>query len=289
MADRLALQREALRSALQLRRSLSIPRHEPVNVYDVADARGVEIQFADLPSLEGMFYRGPDPKIILPCLRHRPRGRVTFSCGHELGHFELGHGTRVDEYLKNGQRTKPKTDEEIAADTFASSLLMPRPAVLDRFTCRGWDLEAATPLQLFAVAGELDVGYTTLIKHLHHGLQLVDHSWLREREQTTPKTLRHFITEEPTTKRVVLVDAHWPNTPIDLEVGDSLAATAASEFAQPDWAHDKGVHGDWRVLSPRRPGTYEIEIAGGKRLVRVARAGYCGFFRYRHLEDAEHE
>jgi hypothetical protein len=287
VTDRLALQREALRTALQLRRSLSIPRHGPVNVYDVAVAHGVEIQFVDLRSLEGMFYRGPDPKIILPCLRHRPRGRVTFSCAHELGHFELGHGTRVDKYLENGQRMKPKTDEEIAADTFATSLLMPRPAVLDRFACRGWDLESATPLQLFALAGELDVGYSTLIRHLCYGLELVDRNWLNERERTTPKALRRFITGDPTTKRVVLVDAHWPNVPIDLEVSDSLAATAIWEAPRGDWAHDKGVHGDWRLISPRRPGIYQFDIGGASRLVRVARTGYCGRFRYRHLEDAE--
>ena len=285
MTDRLSLQREALRSALQLRRSLSIPRHEPVNVYDAADAHGVEIQFVDRPSLEGMFFRAPDPKIILPCLRHRPRGRVTFSCAHELGHFELGHGTQVDEYLEGEPRAK--TDEEIAADTFASSLLMPRPAVIDRFACRGWDSESATPLQLFVIAGELDVGYTTLIKHLCYGLQLVDRNWLSERERTTPKSLRQFITADPTTKRVVLIDGHWPNVPIDLEVGDSFAVPMDIRLSRTDWDDEKGIHKNWHVFSPRQPGIYEVDVADAHRIMRVARAGFCGFFRYRYLEEAE--
>ena len=286
MTDRLALQREAVRTALQLRRSLSIPRHDPLNVYDVAVAQGVEIRFVDLKSLEGMFYRGPDPKIILPCLRHRPRGRVTFSCAHELGHFKLGHGTRVDEYLENGEQKKPKTDEEIAADTFATSLLMPRPAVLDRFSRREWILESATPLQLFRWPASWMLVTRHSLAHLCYGLQLVDRSWLRERERATPKDLRRFITDDPTSKRVVLVDAHWSNVPIDLEVGDSLAATA-KWGPRADWLQDKGVHGNWRVISPRQPGIYQIEIEGRNRVVRVARSGYCGLFRFRHLEDTE--
>ena len=61
VVDRIGVLREAMRSALQLRRSLSIPREQPINVYDVATSIGVEVTFADLPSLEGMFYRGPDP------------------------------------------------------------------------------------------------------------------------------------------------------------------------------------------------------------------------------------
>jgi hypothetical protein len=66
VTSRVALGREAMRSALQLRRSLSIAREDPVNVYDVASAIGVELRFVDRPSLEGMFLRDPHPVILLP-------------------------------------------------------------------------------------------------------------------------------------------------------------------------------------------------------------------------------
>jgi hypothetical protein len=287
VTDRLSLQREALRTALQLRRSLSIPRHDPINVYDVAEALGVEIQFVDLPSLEGMFYRGPDPKIILPCLRHRPRGRVTFTCGHELGHFELGHGTRVDEYVENARAQGIQPDDELAANTFAASLLMPRPAVLERFRCRDWDLESASPLQLFTVAGELDVGYFTLVRHVCYGLEIVDRDWLADRERTAPKALRALITGEPNSKRVVICDQHWPAVPIDLEVGDYLAVAEASDVAPPDWAHNRGINKGWRLFVMHRPGIYAIILGQTNRLVRVARSGYCGLLRYRFWEEVE--
>jgi hypothetical protein len=151
-------------------------------VFDVASSIGVEVQFLDLPSLEGMFYRGPDPKIILPSLKHRPRGRVVFSCAHEVGHFDLGHGTRVDKYVeKDDARRRELSLEELGADTFASTLLMPRPAVLARFSCRGWTIDAASAVDLYRVAVELDVGYGTLCKHLRHGLELVNDAWLYSR------------------------------------------------------------------------------------------------------------
>jgi hypothetical protein len=274
---------------LQLRRALSIPREYPINVYDVAESIGVGIQFVDLPSLEGMFYRGPDPKIILPSLRHRPRGRVTFTCAHELGHFELGHGTRVDEYIEDTPQAQAKTDEEVAADTFSSSLLMPRPAVLDRFACREWELETATPLQILAVAGELDVGYTTLIKHLCYGLQLVDRGWLTERERVTPKALQASIAGKLDSKRVVLVDEHWPQVPIDLEVGECIALPAALDAPGGEWAEDKGLNGNWRLIGVRRPGMFEVGVDGITRVVRLARQGYCGLFKYRYLEDVDGE
>ena len=75
MTNQIAIGREAMRSALQLRRSLSIAREEAVNVYDLATSIGVDVMFLDRPSLEGMFVRDPDPLVLVPSRRHRPRGR----------------------------------------------------------------------------------------------------------------------------------------------------------------------------------------------------------------------
>lgn len=287
MIDRIAVLREAMRSALQLRRSLSIPREQPVNVYDVATSIGVEVTFADLPSLEGMFYRGPDPKVFLPSLIHRSRGRVSFSCAHELGHFQLGHGTQVDEYLDDKAGSRQKSDEEAAADTFAAHLIMPRPAVLERFRCRGWMLELATPQQLFTVAGELDVGYTTLLKHLCYTLELVDSSWMQDRQRTTPKSIRQDVTGCSDCRRVVFVDEHWPATPLDLEVGDYVASQSNAGTSDQSRLDDVGKRGRWQLRCARAPGHTELVIGASTHNVRIARSGYCGLLQYRHLEDCE--
>lgn len=287
MSDTIAIRREAARSALQLRRSLSVPRESPVNIFDLASAVGVEVHFMDLPSLEGMFYRGPDPKIILPSLKHRSRGRVSYSCAHELGHFRLGHGTRVDEYVAEMETNLPRTDQEIAADTFAATLLMPRPAVLSRFECRGWQVSSATPVQIFHVAVELDVGYTTLIKHLRYGLELIDDSWMKDRAKTKPKALRESITGQADARRVIVADRHWPMTPLDFEVGDYLAWSSTTNVLLPSHFRQCAKNGEWMLAQAQRPGQAKVELGSDSFPIRIARFGFCGMLRYRHDEDPE--
>ena len=289
MNNRINLQREAARSALQLRRSRSIPREHPVNVYDLAAATGVQVQFLDLPSLEGMFYRGPDPKIFLPSLNHRSRGRVSFTCAHELGHFQLGHGTRVDEYLDSPEVSEPKSDDEIAADTFASTLLMPRPAVLKRFECRGISLESASPADLFIASCELDVGYSTLLNHLRFGLQLVDDEWLVGRKNVAPKFIRENLAGVSDVRRVVVVDEHWAPVPIDLEVGDYVVVPEGAQLKPEQFLDSVGVRGAYRSLKAVRPGQCTIRIGDSAPIVRIARAGFIGLFQYRFFEEVESE
>lgn len=290
MNDRVAIQREAARRSLQLRRSLSIPREHPVNVFDIASTIGVEVQFLDLPSLEGMFYRGPDPRIILPSFAHRPRGRVAFSCAHEMGHFDLGHGTRVDKYAADDAVDRREISlEELAADTFASTFLMPRPAVLDRFLCRHWVLQEATALQLYQVAVELDVGYGTLCNHLRYGLGLVEDDWLKERAKFAPKALRRAIAPRWECNRLLLLDEHWPALPVDLEVGDCLAISVGLTTETTTSLRDEGEHDGWRIYCAIASGESHAVIDGRPLKVRIARAGYCGLLKYRYLAQGDED
>src|SRR3954447_13733612 len=114
---------------MQLRRNLAIPREVPVNAFDIAQMSGLDVRFLDAPSLEGMFVRDPGLRVLLPSLKHRPRPRVLFSCAHEIGHHQLGHGTKADEYLADGQ-SHAFSAEEFLANSFAAHLLMPRAAIL---------------------------------------------------------------------------------------------------------------------------------------------------------------
>ncbi|HVC98695.1 MAG TPA: ImmA/IrrE family metallo-endopeptidase [Pirellulales bacterium] len=290
MNDRIGTQREAVRRGLQLRRSLSIPREHPVNVFDVASSIGVEVQFLDLPSLEGMFYRGPDPKVILPSLKHRPRGRVAFSCAHELGHFDLGHGTQVDKYVGEDDDRRPGPSlEELAADTFASTFLMPRPAVLARFSCRGWMVDAVSALDLYRVAAELDVGYGTLCKHLRYGLQLVNDTWMKSRAKFAPKALRAAIAPRSECPRLVVLDEHWPKLPVELEVGDCLAVPTILRAKLPSSLRQEYEHDGRRILRAAVPGEMKAVVNDQLVTIRIARAGYCGMLKYRYLEEGEDE
>src|SRR5262245_42085569 len=235
-----------------------------------------------------MFYRGPDPKVILPSLKHRPRGRVAFSCAHELGHFDLGHGTRVDQYVgEEDDRPREFSLEELAADTFASTLLMPRAAVLSRFECRRWTVEGAAAADLYRVAAELDVGYGTLCKHLRYGLGLVNDAWMKSRGKFAPKALRAAIAPRSECARLVVLDQHWPNLPVDLEVADCLAVPALLRAELPSSLRQEDEHDGRCILRAAMPGEMKAAVDGRPVAIRIARAGYCGMLRYRYIEEGE--
>ncbi len=288
MTDRAALGREALRCALHLRRARAIPREAAVNVYDIAQASGATVRFADLKSTEGLFVKQPGPIIILPSLRHRPRGRVTYSCAHELGHFQLGHGTRVDEYVGDAG-AENRENEEFAADTFAATLLMPRTAILRRFEARGWNVESASPLQVFTIAGELDVGYSTLLGHMQFQLDMVTERWRGERSRVTPKELRAEIVGSQPPNRVVVIDEFWDDVPIDFEVGDVLAIRRELPIGDCAVLADFAENHTWRLLQAAKSGRSQLTVSGRQVSIRVARSGFCGDLRYRFLEEDNDE
>jgi hypothetical protein len=95
MARRRQLAKDALMKALRLRRKMGISLEAPVCVFDLANEMGIEVRFVDVPSLEGIYSKWPEPVIIVSSLR--PPGRQASTGGHELGHHEYGHGFCIDE------------------------------------------------------------------------------------------------------------------------------------------------------------------------------------------------
>src|SRR5947209_14102365 len=83
----------AMSAALQLRQSEGFGLWAPVCPYDLAEKLGIEVRFIDLPSMEGMYCKNPNPIILVSSLR--PAGRQGFNCAHELGHHVFKHGTHV--------------------------------------------------------------------------------------------------------------------------------------------------------------------------------------------------
>jgi len=160
---------QGLRAAFELRRSLSLKMAEPVQVLEIASQLGIDVRLMDCSSMEGMYLKDRRPRIFLPHSGHRPRGRILFSCAHELGHHQLGHGTSADMYLGDENDRSPIAPEEVAADTFASHLLMPRQAVASSFERRGIDVRDPPPLECYVVSQELGVGYSALVAQLSGG------------------------------------------------------------------------------------------------------------------------
>jgi hypothetical protein len=194
----------------------------------------------------------------------------------------------VDEYVGGeDDRRQEFSLEELGADTFASTLLMPRPAVLARFSCRGWTVEEASAVDLYRVATELDVGYRTLCNHLRYGLGLVDDAWMKGRVKITPKALRAAIAPRSECPRLVVLDQHWPKLPVDLEVGDCLAIPIALRARLPSPLGREDEHDGRLILRATAPGESAAVVNDQLITNRIARTGYCGMLRYRYLEEGE--
>ena len=123
MTERKRMVQGAFAAALKMRKNAGYRLDEAICVYDLAERLGIEVRFTDIPSMEGMLYCNPDPVIILSSLR--PMGRRSFTCAHELGHFNYGHGTVVDDLVGKSHKTSFDSKEFIA-DCFAGALLMPK-------------------------------------------------------------------------------------------------------------------------------------------------------------------
>jgi Zn-dependent peptidase ImmA (M78 family) len=289
MNDRHNLARQALRTALALRQSNKIEPNHPVSIYDIVDNMGVELRFMDVPSMEGMYYRNAaKPTIVVSSLR--PRGRRAFTCAHELGHHEFGHGTHVDELVSHPERMDRFTAEEYLANSFASYLLMPKAAVEWAFHKRGWTPSTATPAQIYTVAGWLDVGYESLIHQMSLTLKLLGAQTRDSLLRTPPKAIRATILGAQLDGELLIADKFWLHRTIDIEVGDFILLPSGVEVTG-SCVHVLRADEDSTLVSGTKPGR-DHAISGDSdwaAYIRVSRRGYVGRSIFRHLEESEDE
>ncbi|MBN9689741.1 MAG: ImmA/IrrE family metallo-endopeptidase [Verrucomicrobia bacterium] len=275
--------REALRGALELRRRLGIPRERPLNVLDAADRLGLRVQLADIATCEGMF--SADSKVIL--LNHRrPAGRRAFTCGHELGHWHFGHGASCD--MLEFDRPDQEKPEERLVNGFAGFFLMPKRAVEEALARRGWRPESLTPDQTYIVAGQMGVGYLTLILHLCWSLQMISRLQADELALRSPRSLREQLAGPDVGPNLIVADEAWDELPIDLEVGDY---TLLPKDAEPSGSQLQPIRGHRGMILFRaaRPGISNVRTSTWTRFVRVSRREFTGWAKYRHFQDPDDE
>jgi len=287
MTRRQNLAKDALMRASRLRRAAGIGPNAPVCMVDLATAEGVEVRFLDVPSLEGMYSREPEPVIIISSLR--PAGRQAFTCGHELGHHVYGHGLRVDELIEAGG-TVSEADEEFQVQCFSGFLLMPKAAVVRGFERRGWDVQHPRPEQVFVVAGWLGVGYETLITHMHLVLRIVSEAESRRLRRTAPKSIKAALLGEETTADVVVADELWEGRAVDLQVGDEVLAAPGVvwESGVLEESSNEGRATRLRAVKPGQGRLIHVE-SGWSSFVRVTRRGYVGRAVFRFQEEVPDE
>ena len=278
------------RGAVEVRYGLDLADEDPVCVYELAADLGVNVRFQGGNSFGGM-YDNQSKTVLVPA-RHPP-GRQAFTCAHELGHWYFGHGSRIDEVEEEGSRLADRDlPEERLVNAFAAHLLMPLRAVKAAFRRRGWDPARSTPLQVYTVASQLGIGYSTLVYHLRSALCLIGSPHAEALLKTSPKKLRAELlgSDLPTTAHLVIADALWSRVAVDLRVGDVAILPAGVSLAGKSAALC-GETGQGALVTALRPGLTQAQTpgAGWSAFLRVSRHGYVGLSKYRFLEEPDNE
>ncbi len=280
------LPRKALSAALRVRASVGLQPWEAVCVYDLAQTLGIEVRFVNVPSLEGMYWKKSEPVILLPS--DRPAGRQNFDCAHEVGHHIFDHGTRIDEVFAGSSTQRYKDPEEFLADCFAGFLLMPKTAVCRAFAIRGSSPATSTPMDVYAVAAWLGVGYSTLIHHMHRSLNLIATTRAAELMKVPPKRVKCAVLGRHWAGNLLIVDRQWTGRPIDVQVGDLVLTGFDIEWERKLLA-PAGEVSSGTLLTAVRPGIGRLvaKDASWSAFVRVSRLNYVGRSLFRHLEEVE--
>lgn len=278
--------RQALRGALEVRKRAFASQSEPICVYDTAEKLGLEVIFRPENSLGGI-YSKTSQVILIPT--HRPPGRQAFTCAHEIGHWYYGHGTGVDE-INDLEQYSEKKPEERLVDIFASYLLMPPWAINEAYARRGWNPSNCTPIQAYTVAGQLGVGYQTLVQHLRYSLRLISSNHAQQLLKTTPKKLRCSLLGSDAARHLLIVDRSWTKVAIDLQV-DELAILPTNVRLEGGSANAIGRHTLGLIIEGCAPGITRVESndRSWAAYIRVSRKDFTGRSIYRHLEDPDND
>jgi hypothetical protein len=275
-------------TALRMRQRAGYALWDPLCVYDLAERLDVEVRFADIPSMEGVYLNEPNPTVIISSLR--PPGRQAFTCAHELGHHAFGHGTQYDELVEQRSVARRVDPNEFQADCFAGTLLMPKLAINRGFSLRGWDPAVCPPASFYVVATWLGVGYTTLIHHMGKALGMLSKNRAEELLRYNVMALRSTLVGRECREHLVVVDPCWCGRAVDVQVTDLICLPLA--------VHIEGtcievleMKGGRSLAHAARPGIGRIVASDSdwSTYVRVRRKNYVGRGKYRFEEQIDDE
>jgi hypothetical protein len=269
------LGQSAAKAALKYRVDRSLGFDEPCDVFQTVANEKVDLQFVDIPSLEGMFLQEPEVSRICVCAL-RPWGRQRYTAAHELGHCILGHGTRVDTVMNTRDQQPSLPDEEILAEAFSRFLLMPPRAVTKAFGNR----QQYDARSIFEASCWLGVGYGTLIRQMCSSLRL-----LSESEQAT---LLRVQRRDLCRKLVGIPDLENDFWPLDEKWRDRRVHVQLGDVIQGLCSKGSGL------LTPINSTVNRVEsvgteivdlISGGSVTISSSKRSFVGFYDYRYMSE----
>lgn len=273
-----------LHRAFEVRKRLGIPRNRSLNVFETCERLGIKVHFADCKSLEGAYIKAPRTSIFLPTTEHRPTGRIAFTCAHELGHHELGHGTRVDDYVDATSNRQASSLEELGADVFAAFLLMPRPAIEVALRARQWHARTLNAEQAYSLACLFGVGYSSLLHQLHFGLGSLDADCFSVLKRHSPKSIRAEIYPPAKDFPLVSLDESWIYPTVDVEVG-TLIVTSKTMQIDTDFVELEQEDSTRRVWRAKTVGVSKLKHFSNSPRLRIAATNYAGYLSYKFLPE----
>lgn len=278
-----------MQAAAECRDQLDLDPFGPVDPYAIAARLGVKVVFLD-SSMEGFYFKGPTPRVLLSSLRPVPRR--AFTCAHELGHHWFGHGSTIDQ-LQEDERDDSDKPEEVLANSFAAALLMPSVGLRGAFARRGWSQANPTPLQLFTIACQYGVGYKTLLNHLSFTLCEISAGRRAELDRWTPQRIRRQQLDEEY-DALVIVDTHNEAASFEVEIGTALLLPPDTVVAGTALNHVRSGD-DFELYEAGRRGTAAVTGLAETFEVRVmpkqteGAKGYVGAAANRFEEDPDEE
>jgi Zn-dependent peptidase ImmA (M78 family) len=281
--NRKSLLRQAAQAAVDLRDELDLDQFGPADPYAAAAALGVKVLFLDA-SMEGFYSKGPPARILLSALRPLPRR--AFTCAHELGHHRFGHGATIDR-LQADERDDNSKPDEVLANGFAAFFLMPTIGLRRAFAKRGWKAADVTPQQLFTVASEFGVGYTTLLNHLSYTLADIGEARRAELDRATPQKIRRDLVGTEF-EALLLIDEYSEAATYDIERGTAVLLPKKA-FVAGGALTLREEFGAFGLYQGARRGVATVDISGRACAIRVAPCEYVGPAGNRFLEDPDEQ
>ena len=217
---------KATREAADIRSRFPVGQRTSFDVVGAATSLGVQVLFRPLQKLWGAFIMaGESPGVLVTTNLDLSIQR--FTVAHELGHYLLHHGTRLDDAqsVSFAGRLAPASHpvEERAADTFASELLSSRSLMLATSQRHGWKKETfADPINIYQLALRLGLSFQAACWGLA-AQRVISQRRAAELSEGSVKELKHALAPK------ALISNPWAN------VWRLTAADAGSFFeAAPD-------------------------------------------------------
>jgi hypothetical protein len=165
---------------------------------------------------------------------------------------------------------------------------MPTVVVRAAFSTRGWSIATPTPIQLFTIACELGVGYTTLLNHLVYTLREISAATREVLRKWTPQRIRKQLLADDADEPVIIIDTQSMAPTYDVEKEAGVLLPAGAHVDGKALIYERSLDA-FDLYRATRRGEVAVVGAAEPSRIRVMPKKYEGPARRRFLEDPDED